>query len=281
MKTLIILSFLLASGITFSQSDPQTIMYWNQYTIYNPATSGLEYKHDFRASYHTKNPSLSFSPQNYTASYNTRLKGHHGVGVNYSYDESLASDRNSINLNYNYQFTLKGGRRISLGVSPGFFTKKRVNIPWMNYPQLNNDYLNLNTGVAYMGKKIYAGVSLTHVLHDALKRPEESFYSVKQELNAHARYTLRVMKKATLHFEGIVNSDFIFTSVKLNARVRLYDQFVLGAGYRLRDAIAVNVGWDIKKRYRLAYAYSHTSSKLSRMSVSCSVLAAIDSSPRS
>jgi hypothetical protein len=172
-------------------------MFWNQYALFNPATSGLENKHDFRATHLTGSAALTYRSRISNFNYNTRFKQNHGVGINYSFKNEPFLKHHSVSLNYNYQFALKGNRKISVGVAPGLVSR-RWSDEFFQYPSNeNNDFLNLNAGVAYYGKKLYGGLGVTHALYIPVKHDVVGA-EYDQNYYAHLRYEQKLGGRTSL-----------------------------------------------------------------------------------
>ncbi len=258
MKSIFLLFTFIGFGAN-AQYDGMTSMFWNSYSHFNPATTGLEYKHDFRTSYRYQRQNYSYpDPRYLIANYNTRIGKHHGVGINYNYNYRFYGQYNVIHLNYNYQFELKQNRRISIGISPGIENYKADLTVINPYPNPFKYYIrnfNLNTGVAYQGEKIYGGIGVTHAVNSVMSSsiPDVTNYSTPNYY-AHFRYKLQASRHLHFLFETFIRTDLVKAEMNVNARACFKDQYWFGVAYRTDDSFILNAGWDIRKRYRIGYS---------------------------
>jgi len=243
-------------------------MFWNTYSNFNPAMSGLKYQQHGAISYQTIAPSLSGSHQELQANYNMRLSGKHGVGINYSGDYN-AFTNNKIALNYNYQFDLKKAGKLSTGVATGVGRSEvreeyfdSFGAPYGSDPY---NYFHLSLGTAYTWKNLILGISTSNLFPQ--EDPAFSFNSGNRVgMNAHVSYGFELGKNLELTPRAIFTTYNGFHQLGLNVSTTFKKKFSLGLTAFNRDHYAVNLGWDIKEKYRVAYSFGRTFSKLSNSS---------------
>lgn len=260
--------FLLLPLSVFSQQDPLSGMYWNNYAVYNPATSGLEYKQDAYITYRDQWKDINGAPTTIFGNYNRRLADHHGIGVNYYFEEIGNSKVQSGNINYNYQFLLKNESKLALGVAAGLYTLK-YDDNWItpttyytgdpSIPSTDPYYsLNLNAGVAFLTKNLYLGAGMLHLDETAVR----DVYQKRLHSYFNARYIFNVGPESKLYTNSLIATDWIKTSADFNIQFKWRSQFWIGVGYRTSRTWTANLGWDIKKRYRIGYQFENYLSKL-------------------
>jgi type IX secretion system PorP/SprF family membrane protein len=258
---------LIFTALTFSvtaQQDPLITKFWNHYAAFNPGSSGLEHIHHGAITYREQWDGVIGAPNSIHANYGTLLGKYHGVGIIYSNQNIGHSNIHSAKLNYNFQLDFDRGRRLSLGVSPGFQTIKSEGI-WIpptteddpSLPDLSSrsNAFTSDLGVAYSGRVIFGGIGITNLL--SVQNPSNSF-SFARHYYLHYRQKLQFFRQLYFHLEGVFRTDIVKASFDLNARAILYDKITLGVGYRYNESFIFHAGWDIKKRYRVAYSFDYT-----------------------
>lgn len=227
--------------------------------------SGLQYQQHGAISYQTIAPSLSGSHQEVQANYNMRLSGKHGIGINYTGDYN-AFTNNKIALNYNYQFDLKKAGKLSTGIAAGagrthvrddFFDS--FGMPYGSEPY---NYFNLSIGTAYSWKNLILGVSTSNLFPE--ENPAFSFYSgYRVGMNAHVSYGFQLGENFELTPRAIFTTYNGFDQLGFNVTTTFKKKFSLGLSSQSSDYFGLNVGWDIKEKFRVAYAFGKYFSKLS------------------
>lgn len=259
MKHLLTIAFIS----TFFFSFGQTNMFWNNYSNFNPAMSGFQYDVHAFGTYTDYFPGLSGNYKSAQVNFGANFADHHGVGINYS-GNYFPEMSNKIRLNYNYQFDLKKAGNLSIGSGLGFgryeLRKPYVNFyDSINFPEPQNR-LELSFGAAYSWKNLYAGISITDL---AAKQSATSFYQApRMGLNLHAAYQFRVGKRFLLIPRAIYSWTDGFQGLRFNLTTTFNNKFSLGISSEARDSFGVNIGWDIKSKFRVAYMYNVTISKL-------------------
>lgn len=261
MKTITLVSLLILSFVSNAQDEKSPSMFWNNYSQFNPAVSGLEYKQKGILTYRNEWPALTSNARTLFANYEARVGRRHGVGLNLIGSKGLAGNRHQeIQANYSYHHVMKNSRRISIGVSPSYI--RDVNTQFNGAPQIKTNSLSFNTGIGYQGKTILAGIGVTRLL-DITSTDNIKGVNVKPGLFAHIRKIFDVSRNIDIYLDGIYKTRDGFRSFNLNTRIVLYDKFMFGGGIGLRDNFMIQFGWDIDDRFRVAYAFDETLSKLS------------------
>ncbi len=72
MKRNLTLILLVISLMGFSQQEPQFYMFWNNYSMFNPANTGLHYNHFGNMVYRTQRVGIEKQPITFTGIYGTK-----------------------------------------------------------------------------------------------------------------------------------------------------------------------------------------------------------------
>lgn len=266
MKALLI-SFILLSFSAFSQSEPHSGMYWNIYSYYNPAMSGVKYKHEANVTNCASWSALNGSPSIWHVNYGTNIFEKHGVGVNYSYQTVGSFRAHRTKLNYNYQLKLANDQKLVFGVAPSFvnyswaplWTFGKSQYPWPAYPPRND--INVDLGVAYYGKRLIAGLSTTQI--PIYKDLENDYYSSRTSLFGNLRYEASLFGlNSPFIFETALRTDFIHYTQNFNVGYRFKKVFEAGLGLRTNDAVLINFTGIFAKKFRVGYSNIHSINSL-------------------
>lgn len=251
------LLFLFFPLISFTQQDPLSGMFWNNYAHINPASSGMEFKHEAYATYRAQWTKINGSPSTLFANYNTRMGEHHGLGVNYYYETIGFTVKQQANLNYNYQFLLQEDRKIALGAALGFdhLGYDPLLLPSTADPlpqAANNTFIpNINLGVTYISGHIYSGLGFSNI--DPLRNEPYFNKSMHTHFNFRYHFDLTQNQKFKLFAEMLLRTDWVRLSADFNTRLLAFNQMWFGLSYRTSNIIGGNVMWDIKKKFRVGY----------------------------
>lgn len=263
MKSLVTIAFISTCFFSFGQSN----MFWNNYGNINPAMSGFQYNRHASATYNNSYPALSGGYASLLADVGTNIGNHHGVGVVYSGDYMGAVNSNKALLNYNYQFHFKKAGKLAFGTGIG------VGHTSFNYDKLTfGDFtvlpepettLELNAGISYNWRNLIVGLAATNLTPSELNPINTYYYSsLRTGYHFHAQYAFQVAEKFQLTPHVLYAYHDGFQQLRPNLTVTYDQKFHLGISSQLRDNLGVNLGWDIQRKFRIAYCYNVTVSKL-------------------
>lgn len=275
MKRILITLVLFTTTISLAQSEPQFTMFWNNYSMFNPANTGLHYKHYGNMVYRAQWDKVENAPNSFTGLYEAKLDSiNSGVGVGYLRDVNGFFDNNRVYVNYTYHS--KGnilGGNLSYGASIVYsqlkFNPNYIVIcdgcevqPDSFLPVVGTSQgkLNLNFGVAYKRERLEVGLSSTQInqpFYDEInfQNARHYFGMVSYDFKLSQNFDL----KPSLFIKGVGS----FYSLDLNALLTFKKQYWLGVTYRKSDAFAFQGGIDIKEKFRLGYSYDLLTSALS------------------
>lgn len=259
--------FLILSATKINaQQDVLFSQFSNTKNLFNPATSGLNYKIQTCAIARKQWLEVNGSPLSQYINYSMKLeKFNSGIGANYYRDKIGFSERNTIKLNYAYHLKFKNDRVLSFGLAAGIMNYK-MSASWIaptttsdpNLPQnINDSQFTADFGIAYSQKKLNVGISSTHLTEERFLSGNTVYQSARHYY-MFADYTFGKEEGFQFRPELLVISDQVKISAQINAVGMYKDRYYLGIGYRSSDAIIAMIGWDIKKKFRVGYAYDKT-----------------------
>lgn len=268
--TTFLVAFICVS-VVMAQQEPLSSIFWTNYSVINPANSGVSEKALFNVQGRSQWTQINGHPNTVWTSADYKIdKINSGVGLNYIYDELGLLRCNKIGLNYNYQIEIKKLGLLSLGLSGAYhaytlrFSQKvwKSNDPVAIDPAIpSDDYKESRTefGVGlvwYLG-----GLKLGGSIQSLPKPPADPYLGywqntgyvfVESDLNLSEVMTLipRVMYRRTGTKEPVEATDY-------HLSLKLFNKFILGGTYRDVDVKTYNliVGLELKDQLRLNYCY--------------------------
>ena len=271
MRIIIILIVFWGSCKTiYAQLEPQYTLYWNNFSVYNPAATAFFGKHYTAINGRQQWKGLEGAPITTSLLYDRKLDViHGGIGLNYYYDVIGLITSNKININYSYQLRFDKNRMLNFGIAGGFY---RMNLDGsrfvardLNDPSIpkggTETKFNANFGVMYQSDHWLLGLNSTQLTKPYFKklklRSEPHYYfscMFRTNLTGHLEIKPGVLLKTTAEI-GQLDVNLLFTFKK-----RIW----AGITYRLDNTTAYMGGVDINGKYRIGYAYDYTPSILSK-----------------
>jgi len=272
IKIILILSFFI--GNSYAQQEAQFTMYWNNYSSYNPAATGLFNKHYAALNARTQWTHFEGAPKTISAIYDFKwTKINSGLGIGYVYGQLGFEKNNEINLNYSYQFDLKKDRILSSGISLGFLRKS---IDFSKFVAIDNNdpllisnpiktdfFFNIAFGLMYKTPHLLIGLSgakLNESESDKLNYKNKAHYYIS------CTYNSSIGRNIIIKPGFILKSDIASTQVEINFMTVYKNRYWAGLTYRKADAVGFMAGIDIKGKYRIGYSYDYTISILKNYS---------------
>lgn len=257
-----------------AQQDVLFTQFSNAKNHFNPATSGLNYKYQACALAREQWDGVNGAPSTQLINYSMKIdKINSGVGINYFHDKIGFSESNTVKLNYSYHLKFKNEQILSFGLSVGMMNYK-MTATWVTPtttqdpflpPNINDTKFTTDFGIAYSIKKLNIGLSSTHLTQERFTSTYSSYQSARH-FYGFFDYTFGNEEKMQFRPEVLVMSDRVKISSQINLVGILKDKYYLGLGFRTSDALIAMIGWDIKKKFRIAYSYDLTINKLSTVS---------------
>ena len=244
----LVLGLLMFPLISFAQNS----MFWNHYSVTNPAATGLVSDHYGFASYAYYRPTNLFSGWNLNAGYDAKLESlHGGLGLNVSSNKLAWFGNNSANLNYSFHQKLGEKNILALGVAAGMLNRYNDDYDTILTARSDTQF-NLNLGTVFKGKNLELGVSCTQLnqptFGDSLKMKMLATFILYGQYNFRLSENLDLIPRLQyLKQDG-------FDQLKLNATLLLKKQYWCGIGYFYNDAVSFMAGVDLSEKFRLGYS---------------------------
>lgn len=268
MRTFLVSFFSLFTIGSFAQQIPIYTLFFNGYSLRNPATTGLFYQHNFASTGRIQWVGIDGAPKTANALYDFRWnKIHGGIGVNHEIDKYGLYTHNKTNLNYAYHISFAENHKLSIGSSISFVNIMMDQL-WIP-PQSPDDnslpkagsanMIDLNLGIMYKKDQFSAGFATNQVLESKaiIDVNDSTSYSYQNARHyfVHCDYSFDLNENLQLVPSLLIASVVYSTSVNVNLRAIYKKQFWIGSSYRTSYAVSFMAGVDLKQKYRICYAY--------------------------
>lgn len=268
---LIIAAFIfLLSNDSFSQQEPRSAFFWNNYMHTNPAMTGAIYKHHANVQWRNQWVNTNGAPTTLWANHAAKLdKINSGIGVSYEYDAGGISRSQTALLSYAFHLPVKN-MFLSFGASAGIKTMKIKGSDFIYSSQVPEDPLffkdrSLNPafqcdfGLALHAEAWNIGLSVTQ-LNGAKFR--DTYFSSKDEAHLwlFGDYTFQLGEnwKLTPRIQTYTDLNKVCSTVALMAAFKenlwfgCTTSIPTGGGIY---SVGPMIGYDIVGKFRVGYTY--------------------------
>lgn len=283
----IILSFLVICTINVFALDPHFDQINNTSMYHNPAYAGTSGGARIIASGRSQWARIPGGGyQTAFFSYDQYFKSMRGgVGINYYHDKGGAMKADVLDFIYAPHIIIKNKIIIKPSIGLGLYQHSVdfTGLTWgsMYDPQTGAvNYSNapsgkekivtydVSTGLLVYTKKLYFGASVNHLTEPELRRKTPNYIYGLYSFNLSRRYTYHGGYSFIINPEKQFSITPSFLLMYQNSASSIigtitarYKYFLLGAGYRINDALVMNAGFEFKF-FRLSYSYDYTVSSL-------------------
>lgn len=271
--------FLLAFTVTANAQQLQTSsMFELQGMLQNPAMAGMQDHNFIGASYRTQWSGISGSPQTATVFASFGLpKQKIGVGGYIYSDKTGPTSRTAVELSLAKHIITDNGNIFSIAMENRFqqyaLNKAKLSATLGNDPAIggsdNRFKYDAGFGIAFKGKKIQAGVSVSQLVQSKL-----DFYSgnlsTTEEARLYRHYYMHASYKWKVDEATTVIPNFVMTYLpnaptdfQVGARMEHKELFWWGIGYRVKQSYMLSAGLHINKKFTIGYAFDDYVSPIS------------------
>ncbi len=273
MMKILSLLLLFLSTISFSLEQP-FYLYRNQFSIINPATTGVFNRHFASVNIRNHSPVLSGSFVSVTGLYDTRLKSNKSsLGLSYQLNTTpmnvVLTDKISLKYARHFYVSRKAVLSAGLSLSGSRFKIDYDKLTWpspnpyitTNLSNKPDYFVNISGGITLKTRKLLCGLSVI----DAFEQKGDHFQTSRQ-FYANLSYDFKFFRKWIFTPALLLNREQDFMFANYNLTVAYKQLFWLGASYQTSNNVAGMVGADIAGKYRVGYSYSHSTSTLTNSS---------------
>ena len=124
---------------------------------------------------------------------------------------------------------------------------------------------NLGIGFQYSNEKLYAGVSVYNIT-EANSSFDEVKILQKRQYYFTGGYNIRLNSTFKLLPNVLVQTDLTSYQIDVNVNTVIHDNLVVGATYRLQDAVSILLGYSILDNLQIVCSYDFGISKIGSFS---------------
>ena len=270
---LLVISGLFASA----QQDVQFSQYMFNRILYNPAVAGSGDAICVNALARTQWVGFGDgNPQTLNVNVHSpvRFLGG-GLGLSVTADQLGFQYTRDFRLSYSYHLNLGEGT-LGMGASFGLSNVGIQGATWVDPtggsgaidPLIPNDDINeiipdIGLGFYYWTDDWWAGASVSHLVPFSAQYTNDLNFDQSRHLYFNGGYNWDVAPEWELRPSMLVKTDLASFQLDINAIALYNNMFYGGVSYRLQDAVAVMLGYNITEQLRVGYAYDITTSQLS------------------
>lgn len=251
---------LLVNGL-FAQTDYQHSSYMHNQLAINPAFSASSKDLDFSLLGRSQWFGLNNAPQTFSFNAHTLVSQIGGIGLTMSRDQLGSEINTAAKISYAYTVKFADSTNLSFGLSAGINSRSididrmvfENNEPLLMYGTIETKIKpDFGFGVRFMLKKLQVQVAATHIttgfdLYD--------YYSIPRHLYAIVSYDFRLSNNLTLTPSFFYKTNNVFKKVDANLNALIQNRFMVGAGYRIGEAVLVSAGMKITDNIGFLYSY--------------------------
>ena len=258
------LTILFYQDMLFGQDIVPYGLYYNNWKVVNPASTGLSESQQFDVAYRTNNTEVDNHPSYVLLSYENRLSRlNSGLGIIFENQQTGIRTRVFGKALYNYQIQLSDEKKFSIGAGFGFLSETlnsnalvvNPNDPILDTSSSPSNAFDMDLGIAFKSKKFQGGVSIRNLLESEIENSEIRGLpdNTVQHLTAHAEYILAFTKFR------FIPSTYLYTDYDdilfdINPTFEMLRFLLIGGTLRVSDDdnfVNVNAGFNWKNKIRI------------------------------
>jgi len=278
VKTYFLLGLLLATGLfAYSQQDPLYTQYMNDPILINPAYAGSRGNLSVNGVFRKQWVGIQWPPTTTSLTINSPFLNYRiGVGFTFIDDQIGPLHQTGLYLDYAYHIRFPKNRNLSLGLKAGFnvFDRDLLDLLTQDFdawifltdrPPITLP--NVGIGAYYFTPDYYVGFSIPKLFRNSLDPDQNTLEMISREDRTYyitAGYVFDVVAPV-LKLKPTFLTLFITgapPSVELALTAIAFDTFWGGVMWRVGDAVAGHLRWQINRQLQIGYSYDFTNSRL-------------------
>lgn len=262
---LIIALTTLLCPIVSAQQLTQFSQFYNNKMFYNPAFAAVGDQLCAGIAYRSQWTGFDGAPSSLLADYKMPFYNNKmGGGLQLLFDEYGNFSNTMVMLDYAYALQLERSNLV-FGLSMGFMNTSLRNTDWITPSRLGQDpnipYSTGNGfapsfgfGIAWTGDKHYISASSLNVLEFSSDLQDIEFPQ-RRHYYFSGGYNFSLNSSFLLKPNLLLQTDLASYQLDINLSTDYKDIVSAGVGYRLQEAVILNLGFQIWKGFRLNYSY--------------------------
>jgi len=269
----------LATGVAWAQQLPQLSQYTSHDYLYCPAVAGSRPWFEIRSAHRNQWVGIQDAPRTFMLSATSPVGAKMGVGGFVYTDHVGPTRRTGAQVSYTYHLRLNDRLRLGMGLSFGLqqFLIDGSKITFHdNADPVMDDQLrgsivpDASFSLLLHHDKWWVGAMVPQLIESRIAfydADDQSMSTLARHYYGMAGYRWSVSEDFRIEPSVLVKYvSPVPPKIDLTATLRYKEQVWLGATYRTNDAVAVMIGYWLKKTFQFGYAYDITTTNLRRYS---------------
>ena len=264
---------LLCVGTTYGQQDPQITQNMFDKFLYNPAVVGSQPSINVGLLHRSQWVGVDGAPTTQNLTVESRIEAlNGGIGLNVINDELGPLSTKTATISYAYQLMLNDKNQLGFGFSFGMM-QYGFNIDSWETPDGTDDASlpppgssatvpDIGLGLYFTSEDYYLGFSVTHVIPFEANFDGLSTFNPARHYYLSAGYDYDLNEDFSIRPSYYMKTDGVVFQMDFNCNAFYKQKHWAGFSYRIEDAFAFLVGFEISKNLTLGYAYDVVTSKL-------------------
>lgn len=269
IKNILAGALLLFSSMLFAQQESLFTTYRYHMNLVNPAYAGVDGETVLATTIRQQWTGIKDAPQTQAVSFGTSVGSNLGIGVSMVYDKTFIEKQTQLGLDVSYKIQVGALTDLYLGVKAGgnFYNVNtsglETYVPQSDPALATINQFNPNVGVGALLKndKFYVSLSVPRILNTERARNKDGYTAVATD-RAHVYLSSGYDFDLETATALILKPSFMMRyvngsplSVDLNLMLQIEKFLEIGASYRVDNAYAGILGFNISDRMTLGYAY--------------------------
>lgn len=275
-KILMVVTTTFYIGTTIAQQEAQFTQYLDNMIYYNPAYAGSNDMLSISALHRQQWAGFKGAPMSTTLGINTPLRYDNiGIGMSLLNDKVGPTNNTWINADVSYSLKFKRHKgRLSFGLKGGVnllngdinqLYKQDDSDEILDVRYQNEAKFNVGAGVYYHSEQFFVGVAVPRII-DNVKEANELinpkfisqrhyYLTIGGYINANRMLKIRpsAMLKVTENSPMAIDANLAFI---------FYNQFWVGANYRVLESAGIYVQYQISNQFKVGYAFEFSTTQL-------------------
>ncbi len=271
LKTIFLFSFLNISFV-IGQQDPQITHNMFDKFLYNPGVVGSQPSVNVGLLHRSQWVGVPGAPTTQNLTVESRVEAlNGGLGLNVINDALGPLSTKTATLSYAYQLRLNENNQLGFGFSFGMM-QIGFDEEWVTPDGQIDSSLppsgssatvpDIGLGLYFTSENYYLGLSITHLVPFEANFDGVSTFNPARHYYVAAGYDYDIDEQFSIRPSYYMKTDGVVFQMDFNVNAFYQQKHWAGFSYRIEDAIAFLVGFEITDNLTLGYAYDVVTSKL-------------------
>lgn len=267
MRILYTLAAVLLLNIGNAQQTQLSSLYFNNQILVNPAETGYNDITEIGLSYRKQWSGITGTPSTSWLSGHTALNDRMGLGGVVLFDDMSFIQTIDVKLNYAYHLRLARDLKLSFGLGAGV-QQSSIDYSAIIADDYSDEILasadvsglvfDAQFGGLITFQELKIGFNIPQLMQPRFEQSSSTFetnYDLRSHLNLYLNYKFEINKSISLLPTLFYRKTDASGQMDIFANTLINDNLMLGVGYRGDVGLLANVGFNIKNKFQINYAY--------------------------